>query len=135
MSPLWGQAERAGAVQPGEEKALGRPESGLSISLGGCKKEGNRLFSRVCCDRTKGNSFKLKEEKNRSDVSFVYCLNAKGGEAQEQVAHRGGGCPIHGNVQGQAGQGSEQHDLTADTAELDQMTFKDPSHLKQFMIL
>ena len=26
------QAERAGAAQPGEEKALGRPESGLSIS-------------------------------------------------------------------------------------------------------
>jgi len=26
---LLGQAERAGAVQPGEGKALGRPESGL----------------------------------------------------------------------------------------------------------
>ena len=29
---LLGQAERAEAVQPGEEKALGRPDSGLSIS-------------------------------------------------------------------------------------------------------
>ena len=28
------KAERAGAVQPGEEKALGRPESGLSVSKG-----------------------------------------------------------------------------------------------------
>lgn len=28
------QAERAGAVQPGEEEALGRPESGLSVSEG-----------------------------------------------------------------------------------------------------
>ena len=27
--------ERAGAVQPGEDKALGRPESGLSVSKGG----------------------------------------------------------------------------------------------------
>ena len=29
---LLGQAERARAVQPGEEKALGRPDSGLSVS-------------------------------------------------------------------------------------------------------
>jgi len=27
--------ERAGAAQPGEEKALGRPESSLSVSKGG----------------------------------------------------------------------------------------------------
>ena len=32
---LQGQAERAGAVQHGEEKALGRPERGLSVSKGG----------------------------------------------------------------------------------------------------
>ena len=29
---------------------------------GGCKKEGERLFSRVCCDGTRGNGFKLEEE-------------------------------------------------------------------------
>ena len=28
---------------------------------GGCKKEGDRLFSRVCCGRTKASDFKLKE--------------------------------------------------------------------------
>ena len=43
--------ERAGAVQHREEKALGRPESGLSLSKGRLKK-GNRLFSRVCGGRT-----------------------------------------------------------------------------------
>lgn len=26
-----------------------------------CKKEGDRLFSRACCDRTKGYGFKLKK--------------------------------------------------------------------------
>ena len=30
--PIRGQAERLGAVQPGNEKAVGRPESGLSVS-------------------------------------------------------------------------------------------------------
>ena len=33
-APLEAQAERAGAVQHGEEKALGRPESGLTVSEG-----------------------------------------------------------------------------------------------------
>ena len=28
----------------------------------GYKKERDRLFSRVCCERTKGNGLKLKEE-------------------------------------------------------------------------
>ena len=32
----------------------------------------------------------------------------EGGEALARVAQRGGGCPIPGNVQGQAGRGSEQ---------------------------
>ena len=32
---LQGQAERAGSVQHGEEKALERPESCLSVSKGG----------------------------------------------------------------------------------------------------
>ena len=33
--PLRGQAKRAGAVQPGGEKAPGRPDSGHSIPKGG----------------------------------------------------------------------------------------------------
>jgi len=41
---------RAGAVQPGEEKAPRRSKTVLSVSKGTVRK--NRFFSRVCGDRT-----------------------------------------------------------------------------------
>jgi len=46
--------QRADVVQLGEEKALREPDSGLSVSLGSYRKEGDRLFGRVCGDRTRG---------------------------------------------------------------------------------
>lgn len=57
---LGGQAERTGAVQPGELETPGRPHS--SLLKGDYKKEGNRLVSKVCCDKRRGNGFKLKQE-------------------------------------------------------------------------
>jgi len=36
---------------------------------GSCKKEGDRPFSTVCCDRTRGNGFELKEERFQLDIS------------------------------------------------------------------
>jgi len=47
-----------------------------------------------------------------------------GGEALEQVAQRGGGCPILGDTQGQAGWGSEQPDVAAGV----------PAHCRQVRI-
>ena len=38
----------------------------------------------------------------------------EGGETLEQVAQGGCTCPITGNIQGQAGRGSEQPDLVED---------------------
>jgi len=35
---------------------------------GACKKDGDKLFSRLCCNRTKGNGFKLKEGSFRPDI-------------------------------------------------------------------
>jgi len=35
---------------------------------GACKKGGDKLFSTACCDRTRGNGFKLKEGRFRLDM-------------------------------------------------------------------
>jgi len=80
---------------------------------GGCKKEGKRLFSRVCCDRTSGYDFKLKEQNFILDVRkkkrfFTITRVVK---ALQQVAQRGGGYP---STQGQAGRGSKHPDITVD---------------------
>jgi len=65
---LWGQAESVGAVQPGVEKAAGTPHCSLPVLKGAYKKYGDKLFRRACCDRTRGNRFKLKEGRFRLDI-------------------------------------------------------------------
>ena len=45
---------------------------------------------------------------NRKAVHKEKLFYSKGGEALAQVAQRGGGCPIPGDTQGQAGWDSEQ---------------------------
>jgi len=77
------------------EKAPGRPQSVLSVSKGGFKKEGDRLCSRVCGDRTTRNGFRRKGK--------VYIFYNEGGEALERVAQKCGEYPSLGDVQGHAG--------------------------------
>ena len=52
------------------------------------RKEGHRLFSRVCGDRTRGNGFKLKEGRGVRYTENIFY--SEGGEAQEQAAQRYG---------------------------------------------
>ena len=46
----------------------------LQYLTGGCKKEEDRCFSRVCCNRTQGNGFKLKEGRFRLDIRTFFTI-------------------------------------------------------------
>lgn len=89
---LMGKAEGIQALQPGEEKAPGRPHCSLSVPTWGLKKEGERLFNRTCSDGIRGNVSKLKEGKKFLQLDD---------EILEEIAQRGCRCPIPGTIQGQ----------------------------------
>jgi len=46
----------------GKKRLWGNMRAAFQYLTGGYEKEGDRLFIRVCGDRARGNSFKLKRE-------------------------------------------------------------------------
>jgi len=79
---------------------------------GAYRKDGENIFSRACCDRTRRNGFKLRKGRFRADKEEIFYH--EGGETVEQIAQRGCGGPIPGDIQDQVGRGSEQPGLVED---------------------
>jgi len=50
------------------ERAPGDLRAAFHYLKGVYKKEGDRLFNRVCCERTKGNGFKLEKGRSRLNI-------------------------------------------------------------------
>lgn len=59
-SLLQRQAERADAVQPGEDMPLGRLRAAFQYLKEANRRAGEGLFTRDSTDRTRGNGLKLK---------------------------------------------------------------------------
>lgn len=42
--------------------------------MGAYKKGGDKLFSKACCDRTRGGGFKLEEDRFRLDIKKFFTV-------------------------------------------------------------
>ena len=59
---------KLGLFSVGKRKLQEDVMAAFQYLKGGYKKEGDRIFSRICCDRTRGNGFKVTEGRFRLDI-------------------------------------------------------------------
>jgi len=57
-----------GLSRLGKRRVQGDLIAAFQYLRGACKKDRDRLFSKACCDRTRGDDFKLKEGRFRLDI-------------------------------------------------------------------
>ena len=107
---LQGQAERAGALQPGEERAPRRLYSSLPVPEGASRKAGEGLFIRACSDRTRAHGFKLEECRFRLDIRKKF-FPVRVVRHWNRLPRETVDAPIWKVFKGQAGWGSEQPGL------------------------
>ena len=71
-SPLQGQAERLGLLNPEKRRLWGDLTLAFHYLKRGYQKEGDKLHSRVCWDRTKRSDSKQKERRFRLDIRKMF---------------------------------------------------------------
>jgi len=92
-SLLGGKAERAGTVQPGEEKAQGDLSNVYKYLQGGCREDDARLFSVVPRDRTRGNGHTLRHSRFPLNVRILF--HSECDQVLAQVSQGGDGVKSH----------------------------------------
>ena len=93
-----------------KSRLQGDPIVTFQYLKGAYKQEGERLFAGVDSDRTRRNDFKLRQGRFRLDIRKKF-FHTESSDTLEQVAQGGCGCPVPGDIQGQAGCGSGQPGL------------------------
>lgn len=71
------------------------------------------IFTKACCDSTKCNGFKLRDDRFRVGVK-KNCFYCEDGKALEQVAQRCCGFPIPESIESQVGWGFETFSVVKD---------------------
>ena len=106
LLPQQWQQKEMGLFSP-EKRRLWEDHDRFQYLKGGYKKEGDRLFSSIFCDRIRGNCFKLKVGRFRLDIRKNF-FTIRVVRHWHRLPKRASRCSVPGYIQGQAGQGSEQ---------------------------